>query len=78
MAHETFEDQAEAIRRVLNGAKPNKIDRRHLECAARNLEAVGALRHRIVTLASSAATEEQTDGLAEEIAKTLHIPVPGS
>lgn len=79
MARETFEDQADAIRRVLKpGGTLTKADRQHLECAARNLDNFGAIRKKIVGFASSGLTDEQLDSLGDDIAQVLHIPIPGS
>ena len=76
MARETFEDQAQAVRRVTGSA--NKADRKHLECAARNLEAFGLFRRRLLQVAENDPTEEQLESIAEEIVALLHIPIPGS
>lgn len=78
MARETFEDQAQAVRRALTGTKLDKADRKHLECAARNLEAFGAFRSKLMGIAKDGAVEDDIDGVAEEIIKLLHMPVPGS
>lgn len=73
---ETFEDQAAAVRRVLKGEKPAKADRKHLECAAKNLAAFGAFRQKIVDLAENEELDAQADEIAVEVLKLLHIPIP--
>lgn len=76
MARETFEDQAKAVRRIIKSADKN--DRKHLECAARNLDAFGAFRQKLLKAAETALTDEEQDEIAEGLAKLLHIPIPGS
>lgn len=74
VSRETFEDQAAAVRRILKAVDP--ADRKHMECAARNLQAFGAFRSKLVALAKTEPTEEQLDEIAVEIAQLLHIPIP--
>jgi hypothetical protein len=77
MPRETFETQAAAVRRILSsGTIVNRLDRQHLACAARNLEALGALRQKVMTMAANSVTELQIDTIAADILSALHIPVP--
>ena len=72
---ETFEDQARAVRRALTG-DVTKADRKHLECAARNLEAFGAFRKQILGLATGNDTDDRLEAVADAMIHLLHIPIP--
>ena len=77
MDKETFEAQAEAVRRILeaNRHKLTQIEAKHLACAARNLEQLAEVRRLVVAqIQDEAAPTDVSEGLAEQLIKLLHLP----
>lgn len=73
---ETFEAQAAAVRSVLKSHRGalSAADQKHLECAARNLDALGRMRRMVVTLSNDEAQAPvASDAMTDALIQLLHV-----
>jgi hypothetical protein len=74
---ETFEAQAEAVLRLLEAHEKtlSQVDLKHLECAVRNLEQLGAVRRSVMNhILDGDSTDDITEALADHFIRLLHLP----
>jgi len=75
---ESFEAQAESVRRVLNLRIPSlsEADQKHLVCAANNLRQMGELRQMVIAQAGDPGRSTvASEGMVEAIVHLLHLPM---
>jgi hypothetical protein len=68
MLRESYEQQGQALNKVLSGEELTDRDRKHLENAARNIRQLAKLRTHVLQ------GELDADFMASEMIELLHLP----